>query len=45
MDDNQQYIGSVLYENLNELLFQIQQFPQPVNGWFVIPSSFQNSFM
>ena len=44
VDDNQQYIGSVPYENLNELLFQIQ-FPQPINGWFVIPNSFQNSFI
>ena len=44
VDDNQQYIGSVPYENLNELVFQIQ-FPQPINGWFIIPSSFQNSFI
>lgn len=44
MDVNQQYIRSVPCESrdLNNLLFQIQ-FPQPINGWFVLPSSFQNA--
>ena len=46
VEANQQYIGPVPYESidLNELLFQIQ-FPQPITGWFVIPSLFQNSFI
>jgi len=46
VDTNQQYIGSIPYDNrdLNELLFQIQ-FPQPINGWFVMPNSFHNNFI
>jgi len=46
VDTNQQHIGSIPYDNrdLNELLFQIQ-FPQPINGWFVIPNSFHNNFI
>ena len=44
MDTNQQYVGPVPCEStdLNKL-FQIQ-YPQPINGWFVIPS-FQNGFL
>ena len=44
MDTNQQCIGTVPSESrdLSNLLFQIQ-FPHPINGWFVIPNSFQNS--